>query len=95
MKDIQADTDDKIDALQASSILKTKKKEERLQNCKYKVLHEQYLRQPVKVRAEQNCAFLYNGDMKGKAESLSVVTQNYSIRKNLVKLKLSRSLEDL
>lgn len=44
MKDIQADTDDKIDTLQASSILKTKKKEERLQNGKYKVLHEQYLR---------------------------------------------------
>ena len=36
--------DDKVDALQASSILNTKKKEERLQNYEDKVLHGQYLK---------------------------------------------------
>ena len=42
---IQAARGDKIDGLEAASVLKRSKKEKRLEDWKEKVLHGQYLRQ--------------------------------------------------
>ena len=82
---IQAATGDKIDALEAASVLKTSKKEKRLENWEEKVLHGQYSRQTKEVRSDQCWAWLQNGDLKRETESLIVAAQNQSIRKNLVK----------
>ena len=50
---IQAPRGDKIDDLEAASVLKRSKKEKRLENCEEKVLHGQYLRQTKEVRRDQ------------------------------------------
>ena len=49
---LQAASRDRVDSLEAVSVLKKSKKEERLQDWEEKVLHDQYLRQ--KVRSEQS-----------------------------------------
>ena len=50
---IQAARGDKIDGLEAVSVLKRSKKEKRLEDCEEKVLHGQYLRQTKEVRSDQ------------------------------------------
>ena len=50
---IQTAIGDKIDGLEAASVLKRSKKEKRLEACEYKVLHGQYLRQTKEVRSDQ------------------------------------------
>ena len=50
---IQAARGDKIDGLEAASVLKRSKKEKRLEDWEEKVLHGQYLRQTKKVRSAQ------------------------------------------
>ena len=50
---IQAARGDKIDGLEAASVLKRSKKEKRLEDWKEKVLHGQYLRQTKEVRCDQ------------------------------------------
>ena len=50
---IQAARGDKIDDLEAASVLKRSKKEKRLKNCGEKVLHGQYLSQTKEVRRDQ------------------------------------------
>ena len=54
-------------------------------------LHGQYLRQTKDVRNDQCWAWLQNGDLKRKTESLIVAGQNQSIRANLVKAKIDKS----
>ena len=49
---IQAARRDKIDGLEAASVLKRSKKEKRLEDWE-KVLHGQYLRQTKEVRSDQ------------------------------------------
>ena len=49
---IQAARRDKIDGLEAASVLKRSKNEKRLEDWEEKVLHGQYLRQ-TKVRSDQ------------------------------------------
>ena len=44
---------DKIDGLEAASVLKRSKKEKRLEDWEEKVLHCQYLRQTKEVRSDQ------------------------------------------
>ena len=44
---------DKIDGLEAASVLKKSKKEKRLEDWKEKVLHGQYLRKTKEVRSDQ------------------------------------------
>ena len=44
---------DKIDVLEAASVLKRSKKEKRLEDWEEKVLHGQYLRQTKEVRSDQ------------------------------------------
>ena len=51
---IQAARGDKLDGLEAASVLKKAKKEKRLQDSDEKALHGQYLRQTKEVRGEQS-----------------------------------------
>ena len=55
---IQAARGDKIDGLEAASILKRSKIEKRLKDWEEKVLHGQYLRQTKEVRSDQCWAWL-------------------------------------
>ena len=57
---IQAARGDKIDGLEAPSVLKKSKKEKRLENWEEKVLHGQCLRQTKEVRSDQCWAWLQN-----------------------------------
>ena len=50
---IQAPRGNKIDGLEAISVLKTSKKEKRLKDWEGKVLHGQYLRQTKEVTSDQ------------------------------------------
>ena len=50
---IQAARGDKIDGLEAASVLKRSKKEKRLKDWEEKVLHGQYFRQTKEVRSDQ------------------------------------------
>ena len=90
---IQAARGDKIDDLEAASVLKRSKKEERLKDWG-KVLHGQYLRQTKEVRSDQCWACLQTGDLKRETESLIVAAQNQSIRTNLVKARTDKSQGD-
>ena len=91
---IQAAKEDKLDGLEAASVLKNTKKDRRLQNWEEKALHGQYLRQTKEVKSEQSWVWLQNGDLKRETESLIVATQNQSIRTNLVKIKIGKSQKD-
>ena len=59
---IQAARGDKIDGLEAASVLS--KKEKRLKDLEEKVLYCQYLRQTKEVRTDQCWEWLQNGDFK-------------------------------
>ena len=50
---IQDARGDRIDGLEAASVLKRSKKEKRLEDWEEKVLHGQYLRQTKEVRSDQ------------------------------------------
>ena len=50
---IQAARGDKMDGLEAASVLKRSKKEKRLEDWEEKVLHGQYLKQTKEVRSDQ------------------------------------------
>ena len=91
---IQAAGGNKIDDLAAASVLKRSRKEKRLEDWEEKVLHDQYLRQTKKVRSDQCCACLQNGDLKKDTESLIVAAQNQNIRTNLVKARIDKSQGD-
>ena len=91
---IQAARRDKIDGLEAASVLKRLKKEKRLEDWEEKVLHGQYLKLTKEVRSDQCWAWLQNRDLKRKTESLIVAAQNQSIRTNLVKAKIHKSQRD-
>ena len=91
---IQAARGDKIDGLEAASVLKGSNKEKRLKDWKEKVLHGQYLRQTKEVRSDQCWAWLQNRDLKRETESLIVAAQNQSIRTNLVKARIDKSQGD-
>ena len=84
---LQAVTGDSVDDLEAASVLKTAKKEKRLQEREEKALHGQYLRQAKEVRSEQSWVWLQNGVLKRERESLIVAAQNQSVRTKLVKGK--------
>ena len=88
---IQAARGGKIDGLEAASVLKRSKKENRFEDWEEKVLHGQYLRQTKEVRSDQCWAWLQNGDLKRETESLIVAAQNQSIRTNLVKARIDKS----
>ena len=90
---IQAARGDKIDGLEAESVLKRSKKEKRLEDWEEKVLHGQYLRQTKEVRSDQYWAWLQNGDLKRETESLIVAAQNQSIRTNIVQANIDKSQE--
>ena len=68
---IQAARGDKIDGLEAASVLKRSKKEKRLEDWEEKVMHGQYLRQTKEVRSDQCWAWLQNGDLKRDRKSYS------------------------
>ena len=57
---VQDATGDKIDGLEAASVLNRSKKEKRLEDWEKRVLHGQYLRQTKKVRSDQCWARLQN-----------------------------------
>ena len=50
---LQAARGDRVDGLEAASILKKVKKEERLKDWEEKALHGQYLRQTKEVRSNK------------------------------------------
>ena len=50
---IQAARGDRIDALEAASVLKRSKKEKRLEDWEQKVLRGQYLKKTKEVRSDQ------------------------------------------
>ena len=91
---IQAARGDKMDGLEAASVLKRSKKEKRLRDWEEKVLHGQYLRQTKEVRSNQCWAWLQNGDLKRETESLIVAAQNQSLRTNLVQAKIDKNQGD-
>ena len=68
---IQAARGDKLDGLEAPSVLKRSKKGKRLEDWGEKVLHGQYLRQTKEVRSDQCWAWLQNGDLKRDRKSYS------------------------
>ena len=82
---------DKIDGLEAASVLRRSKTEKRQEDWEEKVLHGQYLRQTKEVISDQCWAWLQNGDLKMEIENLIVAAQNQSIRTNLVKAKIDKS----
>ena len=88
---IQAARGDKIDGLEAASVLKRSKKEKRLEDWEE---NGQYLRQTKEVRSDQCWAWLQNGDLKRETESLIVAAQNQSTRANLVKAKIDKRQGD-
>ena len=55
---IQAARGDKMDGLEAASVLKRSKNEKRLEDWEEKVLHRQYLRQIKELRSDQCWAWL-------------------------------------
>ena len=61
---IQAARGERIDGLEAASVLNRSKKEKRLEDWEEKVLRGQYLRQTKEVRSDQCWAWLQNGDLK-------------------------------
>ena len=61
---VQAARGDKIDGLEAASVLKRSNKEKGLEDWEEKVLHGQYLRQTKEGRSGQCWAWLQNGDLK-------------------------------
>ena len=85
---IQAARGDKIDSLEAASVLKRLRKEKRLDDWEEKVLHGQYLRHTKEVRSDPCWAWLQNGDLKRET------AQNQSIRTNLVKATIDKSQRD-
>ena len=91
---IQATRGDKIDGLEAASVLKRSKKEKRLEDWEEKVLHGQYLWQTKEVRSDQCWAWLQNGDLNRETESLIVAVQNQSIRTNPFKARIDKSQGD-
>ena len=72
--------------------MKRSQKEKRLEDREQKALHGQYLRQTKEVRSYQCWAWLPNGDLKRETDSYIVAAQNQSIRTNLVKAKIDKSL---
>ena len=74
--------------------MKRSKKEKRLEDWEEKVLHGQYLWRTKEVRSDRCCAWLQNGDLERKIESLIVSAQHQSIRTNLVKAKIGKSQGD-
>ena len=92
---VQAARGDRLDGLEAASVLKKVKKEKRLQDWEEKALHDQYLRETKEVRSEQSWVWLQNGDLKRETESLIVAAQNQSIRTNLAKAKIDKSQKDM
>ena len=88
---IQTARGDKIDGLEAVSVLKRSKKEKRLEDWEEKVLHGQYLKQTKEVRSDQFWALLQNVDLKRETESLLLAAQNQSIRTNIVKTKIDKN----
>ena len=91
---IQAAREEKIDGLEVASVLKSSKKEKRLEDWEEKVLHGQYSRQTKEVRSDQCWAWLQNEDLKRETESLIVAAQSQSIRANLVKAMIDKSQID-
>ena len=91
---IQTARGDKIDGLEAVSVLKRSKKEKRLEDWEEKVLYGQYLRQTKEVRSDQCWAWLQNKDLKRDTESLIVAAQNQSIRTNQVKARIDNNQAD-
>ena len=66
---IQAARGDKIDGLEAASVLKRSKKEKRLEDWEEKFLHGQHLRQTKEVRSDQCWAWFQNEFEKGDRKS--------------------------
>ena len=83
---IQTARGDKIDGLEAASVLKRSKKKKRLEDWQKKVLHGQYLRQTKEVRSDQCWAWLQNGDLKRETQI---------IRTNLVKARIDKSHREI
>ena len=83
---IQTARGDKIDGLEAASVLKRSKKKKRLEDWQKKVLHGQYLRQTKEVTSDQCWAWLQNGDLKRETQS---------IRTNLVKARIDKSHREI
>ena len=69
---IQAARGEKIDGLEAGSVLKRSKKEKRLEDWEETVLHGQYMRQTKEIRSDQCWVWHRNGDLKGETESFIV-----------------------
>ena len=76
---IQAAKGDKIDSLEAASVLKGSKKEKQLEDWEEQVLHGQCWRQTKEVRSDQCWAWLQNGNLKMETESLIVAAQNHRV----------------
>ena len=83
---IQAARVDKIDGLEARSVLKRSRENKRLEDWEDKVLHGQYLRQTKELRSDQCWTWLQNGDKKSYSGSSA-----QSMRANLVKAKVDKN----
>ena len=91
---MQAARGDRVDGLEAASVLKKAKKEKRLQDWEEKALHGQCLRQTKEVRSEQSWVWLQKEDLKRETEIVIVAAQNQHIRTNLVEAKIGKSQKD-
>ena len=75
---IQAARGDKIDGLEAASVLKRSKKEERLADWVEEVLHGQYFRQTKEVRLSASEWRFEKGDRKSDSGSSESEYKNKS-----------------
>ena len=73
---LQVTRGDRINGLEAASVLKKAKKEKRQQDWEEKATLGQYLKQSKEVKSEKSWVWLQNGDLKRKTESLIVTAQN-------------------
>ena len=92
---LQAARRDRVNDVEAASVLKKAKKEKTLQDWEERALHGQILRQTKEVKSKQSWVWLQNGDLNRETESLIVVAQNQSIRTNLVKAKIDKRQKDM
>ena len=70
---------------------KNRKKRERQNNWKGKMLHGQFIRQTENLADEQQWMWLKDGTLKRETETLIMAAQEQAIRTDLIKAKIDKT----
>ena len=73
---------------------KNRKKRERQNNWKGKMLHGQFIRQTENLADEQQWMWLKDGTLKRETETLIMAAQEQAIRTNLIKAKIDKTQQE-